>query len=700
MKIKSTKLLAILLAVCMMFSFSSVVFAANPTVDSTVEKIRDVYTTYEEEIKDIIADIYEEVDAVGLLDKAVKALDLAGSKLDEAATIAKNINEADLDDDQKALKAALVEEIALADETLVAIIALLEDGYKFDEIEELKECLADHLDVVKTLSYELSKAGLVELIDDVRALYFAALEATYFIYEICGGDIEYLALGGTLTMSSEYYNDFAAALEAELANISVNGGVNVNKNVKINVTAQNIVSFVEDSAELIKAADIITFNMDAYDTFMTLGMDVANNVDIDWSKYVDAETEALARRALAKVNEKLAEKYDADKIAKLEDVAEIFAYAVVSYGIETYKALEAIAELNPEAKIMVLGMVNPFVGVSVKYEDETFPLDTIFDLVIEATDIYNGIYAMFAEEVTFVSVADAESETAEAAEILFVDVKDFAYEVKDILVNNASDLTETGKVYVVNALLEAITLNKADHTWGDWYVDGLQEKRECSVCGEIETRSIGGTVTPVAPSAPSHFNCDGGENCYCHKYVDLDNTMWYHQGVCYMIKHGYMIGIGDGKWAPEQIITRAEIATILWRIAGSEVVDYAMDFSDVEADMWYTEAIEWAVSEEIFLGYGDGTFGPNDQITREQMVTVMYRFELDNGKKITADFDMATLSDAEEISEWAVEAMTWAFDCGLILGTDADVLTASPLKTATRAEVAMIFYRKLDNLLK
>ena len=78
----------------------------------------------------------------------------------------------------------------------------------------------------------------------------------------------------------------------------------------------------------------------------------------------------------------------------------------------------------------------------------------------------------------------------------------------------------------------------------------------------------------------------------------------------------------------------------------------------------------------------------------------MYRYELDNGKKLTADFDMTPVSDADEIREWAVEAMTWAFGCGLIIGTDVDVLTASPLKTATRAEVAMIFYRKLDNLLK
>ena len=207
-------------------------------------------------------------------------------------------------------------------------------------------------------------------------------------------------------------------------------------------------------------------------------------------------------------------------------------------------------------------------------------------------------------------------------------------------------------------------------------------------------------IPPLYTEEFVHFFCDGGANCHCHDYEDLDNTMWYHQGVCYMIEKGHMIGIGDNKWGPEQVITRAEIATILWRIAGSEEVDYALDFEDVEADMWYTEAIEWAVSEEVFYGYGNGKFGPNDQITREQMVTVMYRFELESGKTITADFDMATLSDADEISEWAVEAMTWAFDCGLILGTDADVPTADALKTATRAEVAMIFYRKLDNLLK
>ena len=658
----------------------------NISLAQIVGLVEFVFETYEDEIAGVYAKAFKKADELGLIDKAVKALELADSKLAEAAEIVKT------DLTGMALADELLEEIELADATFDEIIALLKNGSEFNKVLGLKDNLVAHLDVIKTLSYEHTKAGLAELIDDVHALYFAALEATYLTYEICGGDIEYLALGGTMTMQSKYYVDFAKKLDAELAKIILNGDVNVTEKVKINVTAQNIVDFVNTNAAQIKAADVITFNMDAYDTFMTLGTDVVKGADnvVDWSKYVDAETEALAVKALAKVNKLLAEKYDAAAIAKIEDVAEVFAYSLVSYAAETYKALELIAEINPTAKVIVIGMVNPFVGVSVKYEDEIFPLDAIFDLVIEATDIYNGIYAMFAEEVTFVSVADAESANAVAKEITFVDVRDFAGKVQEILVDNASDLTDDGKDFVVAALLEAIDLKKVDHTFGNDNV--------CDICGYTKPEPF--VPTPAGPSAPSHFDCDGGENCYCNKYTDLDNTMWYHQGVCYMIKHGYMIGIGDGKWAPEQIITRAEIATILWRIAGSEVVDYALDFSDVEADMWYTEAIEWAVSEEIFLGYGDGKFGPNDQITREQMVTVMYRYELDNGKKLTADFDMTTVSDADEISDWALEAMTWALDCGLIIGTDVDVLTASPLKTATRAEVAMIFYRKLDNLLK
>lgn len=676
------------------------ILAANKNISlaEIVEIVKFVFDLYEEEIADVYAKAFAKAKELGLVDKAVKVLELADSKLAEAAEIVKT------DLTGMALADELLKEIRLADATFSEIIIHLENGSEFKKVLELRGALAEQLDIIKTISnnYEHTETGLAKLIGDVRALYDAALEATYLTYEICGGTVDYVALGGTVSFNTKYAETFATELAKELPSGIYNGTIKCKDLTKNSINTSTVAKYIDTNKNDIANADLITFNMDAIDALVNI-VGIGNLDENAWAAYnfVGSEATALAEKAIAKLEVLLAERFDAGKVAEVRKLAEKLVYTVVSYGVESYKALETIIGLNDDAQIIVLGMVNPFKDVSVKYgenEEDQISLYELFDLVIEATDIYNGIYAMFSENVTFVSVADAEKEYDYSNDITIdITAGDDISDLSEVIIRNLdstnyADAFALKKTNIVNALLTAIDFVGIKH------IDEKPVDNKCDRCGA--PLSTPNPFVPSGPSAPVHFNCDGGENCYCNKYTDLDNTMWYHQGVCYMIEHGYMIGIGDGKWAPEQIITRAEIATILWRIAGSEEVNYALDFSDVEADMWYTEAIEWAVSEEIFLGYGDGKFGPNDQITREQLVLVMYRYELDNGKKITADFDMTTVSDADEISEWAVEAMTWALDCGLIIGTDVDVLTASPLKTATRAEVAMIFYRKLDNLLK
>ena len=590
-----------------------------------------------------------------------------------------------------------------------------------EKFEELKEKLIAYgIDLTKELEPQIM--ALLETIaeDYDRCLY----NATHTEYCICGGTHNYVALGGKLTAGDSYADLFAAALEAA----SADSFVTVKNNADVLLTVETLVSYVESKAAEIAAADIITYNMDAADTIAVL-MGAMEGGYVDWTKYADAETLAIAEKVMAEVYARLAEKYDAAMLEAIDPIAEILVYAAVTYGVENIKALETITTINSDALVVVIGMVNPFAGVTIDYVGQKIDLGELFDYAIEATDLYNELYAMLTGKVTFVSAAGAETVTAaeplnivvskDPSEFGIGDIEELTKlmeQIEYLLSGAGAYLTAEGQNDVYEALVEAVALDgEHDFVFVETVAATTESKGYdyyvCSCCGAEDYRNFTEKLPeevvtpdipfiPAAPAEPEHFNCNGGEGCHCNDFEDLDYTKWYHQGVCYMIEKGHMIGIGDNKWGPEQVITRAEIATILWRIAGSEVVDYALDFSDVEADMWYTEAIEWAVSEEIFLGYGDGTFGPNDQITREQMVTVMYRYELDNGKKITADFDMTTVSDADEISEWAVEAMTWALDCGLIIGTDVDVLTASPLKTATRAEVAMIFYRKLDNLLK
>ena len=145
---------------------------------------------------------------------------------------------------------------------------------------------------------------------------------------------------------------------------------------------------------------------------------------------------------------------------------------------------------------------------------------------------------------------------------------------------------------------------------------------------------------------------------------------------------------GETTFNPDGATSRAMLAAILWRLEGSPVVNYAMDFADVEEGQWYTEAIRWAASEGIVTGYGDGAFGTNDSITREQFAVMLYRYA---GAQ-PASGTLSTFRDGTAVSDWAAEAMGWAVEAGLITGTgDGSALT--PQGQATRAQAAVLLMR-------
>ena len=145
---------------------------------------------------------------------------------------------------------------------------------------------------------------------------------------------------------------------------------------------------------------------------------------------------------------------------------------------------------------------------------------------------------------------------------------------------------------------------------------------------------------------------------------------------------------GETTFNPDGATSRAMLAAILWRLEGSPVVNYAMDFADVEEGQWYTEAIRWAASEGIVTGYGDGAFGTNDSITREQFAVMLYRYA---GAQ-PASGTLSTFRDGTAVSDWAAEAMGWAVEAGLITGT-GDGSTLTPQGQATRAQAAVLLMR-------
>ena len=154
-----------------------------------------------------------------------------------------------------------------------------------------------------------------------------------------------------------------------------------------------------------------------------------------------------------------------------------------------------------------------------------------------------------------------------------------------------------------------------------------------------------------------------------------------------------MSGYGNGTFGPNDDTSRAMMAQILFNIEGGQSVSDALKYSDVNGADWYAEAIRWASAENIMDGYGNGVFGPNDAMTREQLVTIMYRYAKKKGIDVSVGEDTNILSydDAFDVSEWAIPAMQWAVGSGLITGRTNTTL--NPRDTATRAEIATMLAR-------
>lgn len=175
-------------------------------------------------------------------------------------------------------------------------------------------------------------------------------------------------------------------------------------------------------------------------------------------------------------------------------------------------------------------------------------------------------------------------------------------------------------------------------------------------------------------------------------FTDVADTAWYADAVQYVYENGLMTGVSESEFAPDGTATRGQIVTILWRLAGSPVVNYAMRYADMDEGAWYGEAVRWAASTGVVTGYSESSFGPNDAITREQLAAILYRYVKTQGQGFTGMWYFPLrYDDAASISSWADEAMHWCVMKGLLNGTSETAL--SPRATATRAQLATILQR-------
>ena len=229
---------------------------------------------------------------------------------------------------------------------------------------------------------------------------------------------------------------------------------------------------------------------------------------------------------------------------------------------------------------------------------------------------------------------------------------------------------------------EATVISAKGHDWGEWVVtvrptctvEGKQE-RTCSVCGETETEVL---LKISCPSA---------------KMTDVPEKAWYHSAVDYMMEKGFMGGVSATRFDPEGTTTRAQLVTVLYRIEGKPTVDGKHQFTDVPTGQWYSDAICWAAQNGIVNGISLTEFAPDDPITREQIATILYRY---TRSEPVRENKLNAFPDADKVSSYAAEALNWAVAEGLIIGNCGSLLPQDVATRAEIATILMRNLNKYD----
>lgn len=206
-------------------------------------------------------------------------------------------------------------------------------------------------------------------------------------------------------------------------------------------------------------------------------------------------------------------------------------------------------------------------------------------------------------------------------------------------------------------------------------------------------------IIPYDDSGDDDYNYKGtttnenNKNDLLQQFSDVDPDSWYAEAVSYCLDNGLMVGYPDGSFGPDDLMTRAMLVRILWNMEGQPKATYKLEYADVPDGEWYTEAIRWGTELGIVNGYGGaeaGNFGPDDNITREQIVTIVWRYA--EYKHVGGDsVNISAYADADSVADFALGAMEWACGSRVIYGTSETTL--SPKEEATRAQIAAIIMR-------
>lgn len=223
---------------------------------------------------------------------------------------------------------------------------------------------------------------------------------------------------------------------------------------------------------------------------------------------------------------------------------------------------------------------------------------------------------------------------------------------------------------------------------GVWYLNDEGELEK------LESTFANGLVTFVLDHLSLYVIGEDKAPAFINPFTDVNTGDWFYDDVKYAYENGLMVGTGTINFSPNLETTRGMIVTILHRLEGSPNVSGANIFADVAGGKWYSNAVKWAAENRIVAGYGNGKFGPEDSITREQMAVILMNYAKLKGYDVSAKTNLEKFTDSSEVSDWATNALAWANAKGLINGISSEIL--APQGLATRAQVAAILHRFIE----
>lgn len=681
--------------------------------------------------------------------------------------------------------------------------------------EEIQETIAEVKNIIAQINDVIAnpEAYVQNVIDDVVAKFEENLEAATTAEYVACGENHYVAFAGTNTSGAEEYEysynfgDYIDLTDASTHYFTDGTPIadavdyieSLNATAKADLEKATIVTYQTDAKDLVlplfdgvpvtaddwaalldvdaeKAAEIkatiiaalkgeyadegaVALN-DGVNTALEIKEEAMSKLPADWATALaeeGAKADEVIDTILETAYDMVSYSLDATLVDMVAPLAEELVFNTVAYLVNNIKAVEAIKAVNPNALIAIVGLHNPVKGLMVSVDGQVVDLGEYVEYFIEATNVYNTIYASASENVIFVE-AD-ETEIAGYEGTIDIDTANPSSFTNAILplgnkLNAGTVVTENGHNYILNQLKTAIT--KVNHIDSD--NDDI-----CDKCGE-NLAPVAPTPTPAPTYRPTggggsvsnkftvKFETNGGsaiakaevkkgellakpadptkagyvfDGWYTDKalttkydfatpvsksftlyakwvdlmsmFTDLDKAAWYYDYVKAIVEKGLMNGMTDTEFGPNLTLTRGMFVTILHRAEGEPAAEKGIEFADVAAGQYYENAVKWASANGIVEGISETEFAPDVEVTREQMAAMIARFAEYKKMEVSAEGDV-NYTDNAKISDYAKDAVVVANKLGILIGNDDG--SFAPQRNATRAEAAALFVRLLGVLEK